>query len=151
MRRRANFYPRKPISQNMMATERQFDQKHKLQSNVLLSGGLRSISRDLHQPVMPVANLVNTGKRRFSSLVCQSSKGPILYWNLRFRYNWKYSATVYAIEPAVEVATRTSSPCHCWKKSTAKLLLYIAGADHWSEIAVVPQAVISSNGKSFYF
>jgi membrane fusion protein (multidrug efflux system) len=66
--------------------------------------------KGLHHPVMPVANLVNTGKLKITFLsrkVCQSSKDQYCIEICVSGTTEKYSATVYAIEPAVEVATRT--------------------------------------------
>lgn len=74
--------------------------------------GLRSISKGTYiTPVMPVANLVNTGKLKITFSIPEKYANQVRTNTvLKFGVSGtteKYSATVYAIEPAVEVATRT--------------------------------------------
>jgi membrane fusion protein (multidrug efflux system) len=74
--------------------------------------GLRSISKGTYiTPTMPVANLVNTGKLKITFSIpekyaSQVKTNTILKFSVSGSIE-KYTATVYAIEPAVEVATRT--------------------------------------------
>lgn len=74
--------------------------------------GLRSISKGTYiTPMIPVANLVNTGKLKITFSIPEKYANQVKTNTvLKFSVsgsNEKYSATVYAIEPAVEVATRT--------------------------------------------
>lgn len=74
--------------------------------------GLRSISKGTYiTPVMPVASLVNTGKLKITFSIPEKYADQVKTNTvLKFGVSGsseKYLATVYAIEPAVEVATRT--------------------------------------------
>jgi membrane fusion protein (multidrug efflux system) len=74
--------------------------------------GLRSISKGAYlNPTMLVANLVNTSKLKITFSIPekyanQVKTNTVLNFNVSGSTQ-KYNATIYAIEPAVEVATRT--------------------------------------------
>jgi membrane fusion protein (multidrug efflux system) len=124
--------------------------------------GLRSISKGTYiTPVMPVANLVNTGKLKITFSIPEKYANQVKTNTvLKFGVSGsteKYLATVYAIEPAVEVATRTLQVRAIAENKDGKLLpgtfanVELPLAVIKDAIVVPTQAVIPvQNGKKVF-
>lgn len=124
--------------------------------------GLRSISKGTYiTPTMPVANLVNTGKLKITFSIPEKYANQVKSNTLlKFSVSGsteKYTARVYAIEPAVEVATRTLQVRAIAENKDGKLLPGTFAnvelpLDVIKDAIVVPtQAVIPvQNGKKIF-
>jgi membrane fusion protein (multidrug efflux system) len=124
--------------------------------------GLRSISKGAYvTPTMLVANLVNTSKLKITFSIPekyanQVKTNTVLNFSVSGSTE-KYNATVYAIEPAVEVATRTLQVRAIAENKDGKLLPGTFAnvelpLDVIKDAIVVPtQAVIPvQNGKKIF-
>ncbi|MDG2432552.1 efflux RND transporter periplasmic adaptor subunit [Flavobacterium sp.] len=124
--------------------------------------GLRSISKGAYvNPTMLVANLVNTAKLKITFSIPEKYANQVKTNTvLKFTVSGSteiYTATVYAIEPAVEVATRTLQVRAITDNQQGKLLPgtfanVVLPLDVIQDAIVVPtQAVIPvQNGKKVF-